>query len=152
MEPLAIQPKEPPAFALSSLNCSATLSNRSPFLIRSCASSILLCFSHKICRTLTALAGFNLSPLPPLSPSSVGAFDFAGAAFPFGPIVRLREESSRRRLRDCEKSLPGQNRSATARMRSEYRWSKVQVFVAGCGLPKPKDTKLKKQCVSSGDM
>lgn len=53
-----------PCLALSSLISRATSSNFAPFLIFSSASSFLLCFSHRICRTLMLVAGFNL-PLPP---------------------------------------------------------------------------------------
>src|ERR1700761_9434232 len=49
-----------PCLALSSLNSRATSSNLVPSRSFVSASSLRECFSHKMCRTLMALAGLSL--------------------------------------------------------------------------------------------
>lgn len=58
MAPRICQPRSPPRVALSSLYAVATSGNFWPSLILSSASRILLCFSHRMWRTLMALPPF----------------------------------------------------------------------------------------------
>lgn len=58
MDPRVIQPRSPPDRALSSLYVAATSGNFCPAFNFSRASKIFDCFSHKMCRTLTAVPPF----------------------------------------------------------------------------------------------